>query len=68
MIELSKALRTIGASEAGKSLIVELKTIRDMPLAVNEANQTFHRIGQRDLAMDLLEGLEPKTEEEQEDE
>lgn len=63
MMDIESAMQAIYSTEPGRALMSELEAIRDMPLAMagpGAEGMTYQRVGQRDLALDLISYMKPK--------
>lgn len=61
--ELQKCLRSIDVSTNGKELRAYLEDMRDAPLMTDKPEHTAHRVGQRDMALYMLDLMEGSTDE-----
>ena len=63
MAKISDVMRSIAKMPEGEDFIAYLKYVRDSTLISPAAEMTYYKIGQRDLAMELLDFMEEPQDE-----
>ncbi len=62
MATISEVMRSISKSVDGEGLKTYLNLIRDMPLMAETPERTAYNVGQREMALELLNYMEEKDE------